>query len=181
MKTFRLALAFAISLSTSAAAFGQFGGGGFAGGGMGGGFGGMGGGGVMLDAEGMLKATKTARPRSKEPKLHAEMARNALERRISLRMLEAELKKAGDAKSLPDGLAQLAGLCRIDAVIVDRSAKDVLLVGPAGAGKSTFAAQRFASTQIISSDELRARVADDPTDQSATADAFRLLLRPACQ
>jgi predicted kinase len=51
----------------------------------------------------------------------------------------------------------------------------VLLVGPSGAGKSTFAARRFTPTQIVSSDELRARVSDDSTDQDASADAFRIL------
>ena len=48
-------------------------------------------------------------------------------------------------------------------------------VGPAGAGKSTWAAARFRATQVVSSDALRAVVADDPTDQGATGDAFRLL------
>lgn len=51
----------------------------------------------------------------------------------------------------------------------------VLLVGPSGAGKSTFARQHFEPNQIISSDELRARVADDSNDQGASADAFRIL------
>jgi protein phosphatase len=51
----------------------------------------------------------------------------------------------------------------------------VLLVGPSGAGKSTFALRHFRPTEVVSSDELRARIADDPDDQSASADAFRLL------
>lgn len=51
----------------------------------------------------------------------------------------------------------------------------VLLVGPAGSGKSTWAAAHHPPTAIVSSDALRAAVADDPTDQDATADAFRLL------
>jgi protein phosphatase len=51
----------------------------------------------------------------------------------------------------------------------------VLLVGPSGAGKSTFARRHFAATEIISSDELRARVADDADDQEASADAFHVL------
>jgi predicted kinase len=51
----------------------------------------------------------------------------------------------------------------------------VLLVGPAGCGKSTWAARHFRSDQILSSDGFRALVAGDATDQSATADAFRLL------
>lgn len=51
----------------------------------------------------------------------------------------------------------------------------VLLVGAAGSGKSTWAARRFPPTAVLSSDAFRALVADDPTDQGATADAFRLL------
>lgn len=51
----------------------------------------------------------------------------------------------------------------------------VLLVGPAGSGKSTWAAGRFLPTQVISSDACRSLVADDPTDQSASRDAFRIL------
>ncbi len=51
----------------------------------------------------------------------------------------------------------------------------VLLVGPSGSGKSTFAARHFAPTEVLSSDELRAMVADDPNDQTATEAAFELL------
>jgi predicted kinase len=51
----------------------------------------------------------------------------------------------------------------------------VLLVGPSGSGKSTFAAHHFAPTEILSSDAMRAMVADDPLDQAATEAAFELL------
>ena len=51
----------------------------------------------------------------------------------------------------------------------------VLLVGVSGSGKSTFAARWFAPTQVLSSDAMRAMVADDPNDQSATDAAFELL------
>jgi len=51
----------------------------------------------------------------------------------------------------------------------------VVLVGPSGSGKSTFAKRHFAPTQILSSDELRAIVADDANDQTATNAAFELL------
>ncbi|MGZ6345348.1 MAG: AAA family ATPase, partial [Candidatus Limnocylindrales bacterium] len=48
----------------------------------------------------------------------------------------------------------------------------VLLVGPTGAGKTTFAARHFRPTEVLSSDRFRALVADDEADLSATADAF---------
>ncbi len=51
----------------------------------------------------------------------------------------------------------------------------VVLVGPTGSGKSSFAAQHFLPTEIISSDHCRALVSDDETDQAATGDAFDLL------
>ena len=51
----------------------------------------------------------------------------------------------------------------------------VLLIGPSGSGKSTFARKHFKETEIISSDHYRGVVADDETDQGATADAFDLV------
>lgn len=51
----------------------------------------------------------------------------------------------------------------------------VLLIGPSGAGKSTFAAKHFEPNEVISSDTLRGMLADDPADQGASAEAFRLL------
>ena len=51
----------------------------------------------------------------------------------------------------------------------------VVLVGASGSGKSTFAHAHFAATEVLSSDEFRAAVSDDETDQSATSDAFDAL------
>ncbi len=51
----------------------------------------------------------------------------------------------------------------------------VVLCGPSGSGKSTFARQHFAETEIVSSDQCRAMVGDDETDQSVTTQAFELL------
>ena len=53
----------------------------------------------------------------------------------------------------------------------------VLLIGIAASGKSTFARAHFAATEILSSDALRALIADDPSAQGATDDAFDLLHR----
>ena len=50
----------------------------------------------------------------------------------------------------------------------------VVLCGIAGCGKSTFAAKHFTPTQIVSSDDCRARISDDPTNQQVTAAAFEL-------
>jgi protein phosphatase len=53
----------------------------------------------------------------------------------------------------------------------------VVLIGVAASGKSTFARRHFAPTEVLSSDELRARITDDPHAQAATDDAFDLLHR----
>lgn len=59
--------------------------------------------------------------------------------------------------------------------IVVRPGTMVVLVGSSGCGKSTFAARHFAPSQVLSSDQMRALVADDPDDQTATEAAFELL------
>jgi len=51
----------------------------------------------------------------------------------------------------------------------------VVLVGASGSGKSTFAANHFRPTEVISSDFCRGLVADDENDQSATPAAFDVL------
>ena len=51
----------------------------------------------------------------------------------------------------------------------------VLLVGASGSGKTTFAAQHFGATEVLSSDHYRALVSDDETSMDATADAFEAL------
>ena len=51
----------------------------------------------------------------------------------------------------------------------------VVLVGTSGSGKSVFAGTHFLPTEVVSSDDCRAMVSDDPNDQGATTDAFDLL------
>jgi predicted kinase len=51
----------------------------------------------------------------------------------------------------------------------------VVLVGAAGAGKSTLAGRVFAPAEVLSSDAFRERIAGDAADQRATGAAFRAL------
>jgi len=51
----------------------------------------------------------------------------------------------------------------------------IALCGPAGCGKSTWAARHFSPTQIVSSDWCRAIVSDDLANQHATPQAFDLM------
>ncbi len=67
-------------------------------------------------------------------------------------------------------------MCPTPTVLI-RDPSLVLLVGAAGAGKSTFATRRFAPEEILSSDTLRARLSGDPADQSVSGAAFAILHR----
>jgi protein phosphatase len=53
----------------------------------------------------------------------------------------------------------------------------VVLVGAAGAGKSTLAARLFAPSEILSSDAYREAISGDAADQRATRPAFAILHR----
>jgi predicted kinase len=61
----------------------------------------------------------------------------------------------------------------LDEILVPRNTL-VVLSGPAGSGKSTWASKHFLPTQIVSSDECRALIADDPANQRVSAQAFDL-------
>jgi predicted kinase len=50
----------------------------------------------------------------------------------------------------------------------------LVLCGPAASGKSTFAAQRFGATTIVSSDYCRELICDDITNQQVNREAFDL-------
>lgn len=51
----------------------------------------------------------------------------------------------------------------------------VVLIGPSGSGKSSFARRHFKPTEVIASDVCRGLVSDDENDQSATNAAFEVL------
>jgi protein phosphatase len=51
----------------------------------------------------------------------------------------------------------------------------VLLIGPSGAGKTTFSRRYFLPTEVVSSDRCRALVCDDENNQAVSADAFEIL------
>lgn len=50
----------------------------------------------------------------------------------------------------------------------------LVLCGPAGSGKSTFASRRFPETSIVSSDRCRGMICDDENNQAVNREAFDL-------
>jgi len=62
----------------------------------------------------------------------------------------------------------------VNEIVIPRNSL-VVLCGPAGSGKSTWAAKHFSPTQVVSSDECRALVFDDPADQSVSGHAFEVM------
>lgn len=51
----------------------------------------------------------------------------------------------------------------------------LLLVGPSGSGKSSFAEKHFLPTEVVSSDECRGMICDDENNQACSGDAFDLV------
>ena len=76
----------------------------------------------------------------------------------------------------PPTVDDLGGRSGIQAISLPADAL-VLLIGVAASGKSTFARAHFAPTEVLSSDQMRAMITDDPAAQGATDDAFDLLHR----
>jgi protein phosphatase len=62
----------------------------------------------------------------------------------------------------------------VDRVLAIPSPSLVVMVGPAGSGKTAFCARSFRPTEVVSSDACRALVGDSPADQSVTPAAFAL-------
>jgi len=50
-----------------------------------------------------------------------------------------------------------------------------VLIGSSGSGKTTFAKRHFKASQVVSSDECRARITDDPHHLNCSADAFAMV------
>src|SRR5260221_11377149 len=50
----------------------------------------------------------------------------------------------------------------------------VVMIGIAGSGKTTFCRRHFKASQIVSSDDARAAISGDASDQSVTGSAFAL-------
>jgi protein phosphatase len=62
----------------------------------------------------------------------------------------------------------------LNEIVIPRNSL-IVLCGPAGSGKSTWASKHFSPTQVVSSDECRGLVFDDPADQSVSGHAFDVM------
>lgn len=100
-----------------------------------GGFGQGGGqGGIVMDAEGVLRTTtRVTRPtKASEVTLDPAVAARSNQRQISLKQLDRQIRQAqAGGGALPEELARLAGLVKLDYLILDRANQDIILAGPA--------------------------------------------------
>ena len=93
-----------------------------------------------------------------------------------------DARAAPDAPTSPDPIARLV-TGQADPVTRDafeialRPPALVVLIGAAGAGKTTLATRLFGADEILSSDDLRAAISGDAADQRATRPAFATLHR----
>lgn len=92
--------------------------------------------GVYLDADGVLKSVRLLpRPdlvRGREPRLTEDVRRPSAQRKVSLTRLEKELARVlGTGATVPEEMQYLAGLHRIDYVVVLPEFGEVIVVGPA--------------------------------------------------
>ena len=86
-------------------------------------------------------------------------------------------RSATPTRRLPTSLTgarATARLCAVDEVVLPAPCL-VVLVGAAGSGKSTWAAEHFRPEQVVSSDALRGVVGESEDDIAASDDAFELL------
>jgi len=109
-------------------------------------------GGIRIDAQGLLQLARVTDPSrsSSTPDAPAAIARRHATRKISLKRLEQTIAEHLDAnRPLPPEVRYLAGLQRIDEVLLLPSDSDVVLVGPA-AGWT-----RLASGEVVDPDSRR--------------------------
>ncbi len=99
-------------------------------------------GGIIIDGEGVLgttrskKVSKTALKKLQEEfskqQLDASVIEESEARTLSLKQLDAAVKEVLDSgEKIPASLRYLAGLQRIDYIVLDRNNEDVYIVGPA--------------------------------------------------
>lgn len=96
--------------------------------------GGGGAGGIYIDPEGVLRELprRTSAKRGTSDEVEESSTPSSEARHVSLKRLDQALRPLLESQQpIPREIDLLAGLVRIDAILIDRSTKDILLVGPA--------------------------------------------------
>jgi len=109
-------------------------------------------GGIHIDAQGLLHLAKLADPKqaSTTPDAPLEISRRHNTRKLSLKRLEQTIAEHLDAnRPLPPEVRYLAGLQRIDEVLLLPADSDIVLVGPAAGWI------RLASGEVVDPDSRR--------------------------